>query len=219
MADEAADILGTTPLAASQVNYAVQNEFNDAITSVTQESLGVDLSDDVALTGTQFLAAFIYRCSGNASYRTLTVPAQKRTFAVQNDGSAVLGVVCGGDTVLLWPGYAMLLMVDASTLPHGLSVVATKQPPISAVEDHTLSQPPSSSPLNAAGTAYIVASGSPQGAWAGQVGNIAVHVGEGGYEFETPFDGQVVRSKNLSASPAVSTVLIYNGDAGSWDAL
>lgn len=217
MSDEAQTILGATPLANGQINYVVQNEFNDAITAVTQETVAVDLtSADVSYTAAQwqiggsFVGGFLFSASGNSVYRTITVPEVKRVFAIYNGGSAVLGVVNGTAVFLVFPSDTQIFYTDGST--DGLQRIAPNHNTIVMVEDHTLTAPPSTP---AVGANYVVGS-SATGSWAGEDKNLATHIGSDAYLFTVPYDSQIVRSKDLSGS-ATSFLINYNLTNDSWD--
>lgn len=221
MADEAVDILGATALADSQENYILQNEVNDALTQLAHGLVEVDLtSADVTYTvaqwqiGSTFTGAAVFKAINNSVYRTITVPAVDRLFTVWNGGTEILGVVVDTETFIVQPGATKIFKMEESA--HTAKVIGGTQTSISVVEDHTLTAPPATSPINAVGTAYAVGA-SATGAWSGEDGNLAVHTGGGSYVFETPFDGQIVRSKNLSASPQTSTAIIFDGSA--WAAI
>jgi lysophospholipase L1-like esterase len=117
-------ILGIPELADGQIDqFATANEALRALESAGNDFAAVDLSSgDVALTSSQFAADAVFRSSGNAVARTLTVPAAKRLFIVHNGGSASLSVIRGSASISVPSGEARLLYADGTT--NGLLSVA-----------------------------------------------------------------------------------------------
>lgn len=118
-------ILLITELQNNQANqYAVANAAFRAIEESVNDFATVNLtSGNVTLTAAQLAADFFFRSSGNAVSRNLTVPAAKRFFAVHNNGSASLNVVCGSTTLALAVGAYSLYYTDGTA--NGIAAVGT----------------------------------------------------------------------------------------------
>jgi hypothetical protein len=124
----------TTPIlkipeaADGQVNqYLVLNEGLRALESSGNEFYEVDLSaGNVTLTdvspGYIFSRNFMFKTTGNAVARILTVPATKRLFAVQNGGSAELTVKCGATEIGVPAAGSFMFYGDGTT--DGLFAIA-----------------------------------------------------------------------------------------------
>lgn len=214
--DEGAD--GQTDL------YALYNAMGRGIEAAALDYLQVDLSGgDATLSAANFRGYYLFECISHTSPVALTVTnidtsvspntAIRRPFAVYNNGAGVLIVTIGTSSILVEVGQTRVLYTDGTA--NDLMAIDAWQ--VSVVEDHTLTQPPSTSPLNAVGTVYIVNSGSPSGAWAGfTAGNFAIHIGAGSYVELAARDGQIVRTKDLSASPHVPRLIYWDADAAAW---
>ena len=124
----------TTPIlkipeaADGQVNqYLVLNEGLRALESAGNNFYVVDMSaGNVTLTdvspGFVFSRNFLFKSDGNSVARTLTIPASKRLFSVQNGGSAALTVKLGTAEVSVPAGGAFLFYCDGTA--NGLAAIA-----------------------------------------------------------------------------------------------
>ena len=99
-------ILNITECASGQVDqFVVYNEALRSLEKATQDFLVVGLSAaNVTLTLANFRAYFLFRATGNAVARDLTLPANKRNFAVHNTGTATLSIKLGTTTLTLVAG-------------------------------------------------------------------------------------------------------------------
>lgn len=110
-------------LSGSANNYLLANETFREIEKTYGDFLSVSLaSGNVSLTDAQFREAALFRATGNAVARDLTVPAIKKLFVVENTGSVALNVKRGTTTVVVQPGSANLLYTDATA--NGLVSIA-----------------------------------------------------------------------------------------------
>lgn len=118
-------ILGIPEITSAQVNqYAVVNEAIRSLEAAGNDFATVDLtSGNVTLTAAQLAADLLFRTSGNAVARDLTVPAAKRLFVVHNNGAATLSVKCGSTTVSVASTIVALLYADGTT--NGLILVSS----------------------------------------------------------------------------------------------
>ena len=113
--------LAITHGAASQNQKEVTlNAALDALDQATQGELAVNLSaGNVALTDAEFRSAFAFRSvgvGGGGAGDTLTVPAIRRLFYVNNaDGTATLIAARGITTVNIPAGEGRLLYADGAT--------------------------------------------------------------------------------------------------------
>jgi hypothetical protein len=109
-------ILGITLLANSQVNqFALVNEAIETLEASSNDSLSIDLSaGNSTLTAPQFSGHFLFQTTGNAVSRTLTVPDDKRLFAVHNGGSATLNVTRGTTTLTVAASKSRLFYTDGT---------------------------------------------------------------------------------------------------------
>lgn len=90
-------ILNIAEVADGQINqYLTYNEALRSLESAANDFYVVDLSSgNVTLTAGQFTRAVLFKSDGNTVARTLTAPASKRLFIVQNTGTAALTVKIG----------------------------------------------------------------------------------------------------------------------------
>lgn len=117
-------ILGIIELALGQVDqFATANEAFRALEAAGNDVLAVNLaSGNATLSAAQFSSAALFRSSGNTIARSITVPASKRLFAVQNGGSFQLSVIRGSTTVGVAAGRSAILFSDGTT--NGLAIIA-----------------------------------------------------------------------------------------------
>ena len=110
-------ILAIPECASGQVDqFAVYNEALRALEKATQDFLEVDLvSANATLTAANFRAYYLFRAKNNAVARDLTLPANKRNFAVQNTGSATLSIKLGSTTLTLTAGSSAMYYADGTT--------------------------------------------------------------------------------------------------------
>lgn len=187
-----------------------------------QDSLNVNLSSGaVTLTESQFrgdqtaspqsFGYFHFNCisgiAGSSLSFPVSSPQRPRIFSVTNAGSNVMAVLGNASAIQLLPGVSAVVFYD------GADVSALSAVPI-VVDYTTLDAELNTSPQPAAGLCYIVGAGT--GDFSGQDNNIAVSRGGGNYSFLTPHDGQIVRTKDLNASPNVPRLIYWDSDAGSW---
>lgn len=110
-------ILGIPELTNGQVDqFAVVNEMVRGIESATQDFLVVDLTAaNLTVSAVNFKKYFMFRCSGHTVARDLTLPANKRNFAVQNTGSATLSIKLGSTTLTLAADSSAMYYADGTT--------------------------------------------------------------------------------------------------------
>jgi len=112
----ATPILNITELFNGQVDqFAIVNQALRALESATQDFLEVDLaSANATLTAADFRAYYLFRAKNNTVARDLTLPANKRNFAVQNTGSATLSIKLGSATLTLAAGSSAIYYADGT---------------------------------------------------------------------------------------------------------
>jgi len=110
-------ILGITEVSDGQINqYITYNEALRDIEASTNDFFAVDLTTgDAVLTSDQFNRAFLFKASGNAVPRSITVPQSKRSFAVFNGGSSDLTVIRGSTNHTLSDGTGGSFSTDGTT--------------------------------------------------------------------------------------------------------
>ena len=120
----ATPILNITELANGQVDqYITANEMGRSLEAAGNDFLSVDLSaGNVALTAAQYRGYVLFRSSGNAVARNLTLQAIKRLIVVHNNGTDILSVIVGSTTVAIPVAEAQLLYSDGTT--NGLISIA-----------------------------------------------------------------------------------------------
>jgi hypothetical protein len=113
----ATPILNITECATGQVDqFVIYNEALRLLEKATQGFALVDFSaGDVPLTLDEFRAVFLFRSSGNTVARDFTLPANKRSFAVHNNGSATLSIKLGSTTLTLAAGASANYYSDGTT--------------------------------------------------------------------------------------------------------
>lgn len=116
-------ILGIPEVSDGQVDqFLVYNNALRSLEASTNDFLSVSLaSADLTLSSAQFTSVQVFRTTGNAVTRTLTVPASKRLFIVNNGGSAALNVTRGSTTFSVSAGNYSTFYTDGTT--NGLAVV------------------------------------------------------------------------------------------------
>jgi hypothetical protein len=96
--------------------YQTSNDADDALDLAFSDLLTVDMSSgDHALTSAEFTRAVCFATTGNSVLRTLTIPATKSLFIVNNGGSHALNVTRGSTTVSLIAGDVGLFYTDGTT--------------------------------------------------------------------------------------------------------
>lgn len=215
MSGEATTILGATNLAASQVNYTVQNELNDALTAVTQLTLDLDLSSgDITFSAADWkipgaYLARVFNCTGHENNRAITLPASlDRVVSFYNGGDHPICLLSSSSAVPVQPNQMVTVAYDGA-------LMRIMEGHISVVEYTSLDEELGSSQELEPGHVYIVGTGT--GEFSGQDGNFAVHRGDLSYSFIEPFDGQIVRTRDLQNGTAANPRLIYwDADTSEW---
>lgn len=112
----ATPILNITECASGQVDqFAVYNEALRALEQAANGFIEKDLSAaNLSLTLADFRAYYLFRIINNAVARDLTLPANKRNFAVQNTGSATLSIKLGSTTLTLLAGASAMYYADGT---------------------------------------------------------------------------------------------------------
>lgn len=118
-------ILKITELANSQRHqFATANQAFRDLEAAANDFSAVDLSGgNATLTAATFSAAFLFRASGHTVDRELTVPQQKRFFAISNAGAGVVSVVRGSTSLPVGDGSAGIFYADGT--PDGLVAIAS----------------------------------------------------------------------------------------------
>lgn len=216
MSNEAVTILGATPLANSQINYTVQNETNDALTATNHLTFDLDLSGgnlvfttaDWKIAGSYL--AFLFNCTGHTKNVSITLPAGiDRKVGFYNGGAHPILLLSASSAVPVLPNQAVVVAYDGST-------IRILSGHIKVVEYTSLNEELESSQELEPGGVYIVGIGT--GEFAGQDNNFAVHRGDLSYSFITPFDRQIVRTRDLENGTAANPRLIYfDADNQTWN--
>lgn len=95
--------------------FETSNDADAALESALTELLVVDLSGgDHALTGAEFTRAILFQTTGNSVARTLSTPATRRLFAVNNTGSHALSVTTGSTTLSVASGDTGIFYTDGT---------------------------------------------------------------------------------------------------------
>lgn len=177
-------ILDMPELSNSANNYLLANQNWRALENALCDFLSISLaSGNVSLTNAQFRAAMLFRATGNTVARNLTVPAIKRLFVVQNNGTAVLSVVRGATTLLVAVGGAGVFYADGTT--DGLILIAgggvpTAPPVISeTTTSRTLALSDAQGYIRTTNGSAVTITVPPQSsiAWAA---NAEIHIEQGG---------------------------------------
>lgn len=118
-------ILGLTELANNQRHqFATANRAFRDLEAAANDVAAVDLSGgNATLTGAAFNAAFLFRANGHTVDRELTVPQQKRFFAIRNAGTGVVSVVRGSTSLPVGEGSAGIFYADGTA--DGLVAIAS----------------------------------------------------------------------------------------------
>lgn len=131
-------ILQIPEVANNQVDqYLTVNDALRFLESAANDFLSVNLSSgNITLTSAQFTRSFVFVATGNTVSRNLTVPANKRFFAVVNSGSFPLNVVRGSSSVVVLDGEALILFSDGTT--NGLvGITKTNRSDLTLIADST----------------------------------------------------------------------------------
>lgn len=215
MSNEQNSNLGATPLAPSQINYTLQNEFNDGITLISQHTVDLDLSagDHVFSAADWQIAgdsmARLFNCSAQTEAISITLPEDlNRVVSFYNSGDYNIVLLSADSAVPVIPNQLVTVAYDGSAM----RILSGHISIVEAIIDEEID---SNGDLET-GDVFIVGTGA--GELAGQDNNFAVHRGDMSYSFITPFDGQIVRNRDREeGSSAVPRLMYFDADDPIWN--
>lgn len=107
--------LGAAQLVGGQANPETSvNTATGRLDAAITEIMTVDLTNDVALTSTQYRTAFRFDVTPSGTSKTLTLPAIKRMVLIRNTSANAISVACGTTSIALNAGVDQCFYTDGT---------------------------------------------------------------------------------------------------------